>query len=162
MKKAQRIAVSVGVAIIAGLGASGAKADPVTTDLPVTADLPLTYMFFHGTAPNAGAGGLPSAPDGNLLITGQNANNPAQVPEITTAGAAVSTTASTNVYYDSSGLIGTGSPFEEQFLAGSLDVVAPLSGVGLAPAVPEPSSLALFGSGLLGLYWYRRRRARRG
>jgi len=40
--------------------------------------------------------------------------------------------------------------------------VVPLSGIGLAPAVPEPSSLALFGSGLLGLYWYRRRRARRG
>ena len=94
MKKAERIAVSVGVAIIAGLGASGANAGP-----------------FSGCAR--------CISDGN-------------------------------------------GPYYLAPSSSSPDVVAPLSGVGLAPAVPEPSSLALFGSGLLGLYWYRRRRARRG
>ena len=43
MKKAQRTAVSVGVLIVAGLGASVANTEPVTGDLNVT------YMFYHGT-----------------------------------------------------------------------------------------------------------------
>jgi len=68
----------------------------------------------------------------------------------TAAVASASTTASSDGSYYSA--LSSNSP----------DVVVPLSGIGLAPAVPEPSSLALFGSGLLGLYWYRRRRARRG
>jgi hypothetical protein len=59
--------------------------------------------------------------------------------------------------YDGTGLIGAGGNFSSvQFLANSLDDIAPLSGAG--SRVPEPSSLLLLGGGLavLALARYRR------
>ena len=154
MKKAERIAVSVGVAIIAGLGASGANAGPLAGCARCISDGNGPYYLAPSSsspdvvAPLPGVGLAPAVPEPSSLAL----LNPAQVYEITPADAAVAGCArcsSDGSYYLA---LSSSSP----------DVVAPLSGVGLAPAVPEPSSLALFGSGLLGLYWYRRRRARRG
>jgi hypothetical protein len=52
--------------------------------------------------------------------------------------------------YDASGLIGTSSFASLQFLNNNLDDIAPLSAAGSNP-VPEPASLLLLGSGLVGL-----------
>jgi hypothetical protein len=60
-----------------------------------------------------------------------------------------------------SGLVGSPNFQHTQFLAGSLDDVAPLSGRNTT-AAPEPSSVALLGMGalsLVGYGWRRRRRA---
>lgn len=94
-----------------------AQADPVTSTLyyttfsgtpnvhTTTAHLNGTSLTFTGTSnigTTNGADGIAFAPDGNLLIGGQNANNPAQVHEITVAGAAVAsakTTANSNGSY---------------------------------------------------------------
>jgi hypothetical protein len=104
-------------ALAAGLFAANAKADPVSVDLfytvfsgspnvwEVTANLngsSLTFSGDHSIASTAGADGLLFLPDGNLAIAGQNANNPAQVHEITKLGAPVTsaaTTASSNGSY---------------------------------------------------------------
>jgi hypothetical protein len=111
-------ALLYGTAVLAcGLCAAQAQADPVTATLYYTtfsgtpnvhttsATLNGTSLTFSGTsniASTAGADGIAFAPDGNLLIGGQNTNNPAQVHEITTGGAAVAsanTTANSNGSY---------------------------------------------------------------
>ena len=104
-------------ALACGFYAADAYADPVSADLfyttfgggqnvwEVTATLngsSLTFNNNHNIASTAGADGLLFLPDGNLAIAGQNANNPAQVHEITTAGGAVAsanTTANSNGSY---------------------------------------------------------------
>ncbi len=60
--------------------------------------------------------------------------------------------------YDITGLIGTGTS-AEQFLAGSLDDIAPLSGAG-SSNTPLPGALPLFATGLsaLGLLGWRRKK----
>jgi hypothetical protein len=60
--------------------------------------------------------------------------------------------------YDVSGLIGVGFN-TEPFLSGSLDDIAPLSSLG-SQRVPEPTSLAIFGSALFGFGLFRHQRAR--
>lgn len=60
------------------------------------------------------------------------------------------------VDYSGSGNIGTASFSNNQFLANSLDDIAPLSGQG-APT-PEPGTLAMFGSGVLALAGVLRRK----
>lgn len=106
---------SAGLAL--ALCAAQAQADPVISTLyyttfagtpnvhTTTAHLNGTSLTFTGTsniASTAGADGIAFAPDGNLLIGGQNTNNPAQVHEITVGGAAVAsanTTANSNGSY---------------------------------------------------------------
>lgn len=65
--------------------------------------------------------------------------------------------------YSASGLIGSGTNYSSSnFLINALDDVAPLSGTGSnQTAAPEPISMALFGTGALGLGWVRRRRGNR-
>lgn len=59
--------------------------------------------------------------------------------------------------YSGSGLVGSGTNFvSNQFLAGALDDVAPLAGPGSNPQVPEPGTLLLVGSGIIGLAGFRK------
>jgi hypothetical protein len=114
-----RKALLYGTAVLAcGVCAAGAQADPVTVPLFFTtfsggvnvdeattvtlSGSTLTFGAINGIASTAGADGLLFLPDGNLAVGGQNADNPAQVHEITTAGVSVanaSTTASSNGSY---------------------------------------------------------------
>ena len=108
-----------GTALLAcSLYGAGAQADPVTVQLFYTtfaggvnvdnvanvtlSGSTLTFGTKTAIATTAGADGILFLPDGNLAIAGQNINNPAQVHEITTGGAAVtsiSTTAASNGSY---------------------------------------------------------------
>ena len=112
-------ALFYGTAVLACAAcAAGAQADPVTVPLFFTTfsgganvnevttvtlnGSTLTFGPINPIASTTGADGLLFLPDGNLAIGGQNANNPAQVHEITTAGASVtsvSTTAASNASY---------------------------------------------------------------
>jgi len=112
-------ALFYGTAVLAcAVCAAGAQADPVTVPLFFTTfsggvnvdeattvtlnGSTLTFGPITPVASTVGADGLLFLPDGNLAIAGQNANNPAQVHEITTGGAAVnsvSTTAASNGSY---------------------------------------------------------------
>jgi len=58
--------------------------------------------------------------------------------------------------YAATGNIGTATFTSEQFLAGALDDIAPLSGGG--SQTPEPGTLALLGTGVIGLAGVVRRR----
>ena len=63
--------------------------------------------------------------------------------------------------YKASGLIGAGGNFDStNFLAGSLDDIAPLSGIGGSTGVPEPTSIMLLGTAFLGLAALRKRARR--
>ena len=124
-----RKALLYGSALLAcGLCAAGAQADPVTVQFfyttfagGVNVDNVANVTLSGGTltlgaitpiASTAGADGILFLPDGNLAIAGQNINNPAQVHEITTGGAAVtsvSTTASSNGSYHLA--LSSSSPF---------------------------------------------------
>jgi hypothetical protein len=104
-------------ALALGLYALTAHADPTTVQLFYTTfgggnvdavtsatlnGASLTFSGNHNIATTPGADGILFLPDGNIAIGGQNVNNPAQVHEITTGGAAVasaSTTAGSNGSY---------------------------------------------------------------
>jgi hypothetical protein len=63
--------------------------------------------------------------------------------------------------YSSSGLVGDMSNvISKNFLAGSLDDLAPLVGIGSQQVAPEPSAMLLLGIGGLSLLGYRLRRRR--
>src|SRR5436190_3573056 len=105
-------------ALVCGLYGTAAQADPVTlplfytnfggganVDAVTSATLngaSLTFSGNHNIATTSGADGILFLPDGNIAVGGQNVNNPAQVHEITTSGAAVAsanTTAGSNGSY---------------------------------------------------------------
>jgi hypothetical protein len=78
----------------------GANVDEVTS--ATLNGTSLTFSGTHNIATTSGADGILFLPDGNIAVGGQNVNNPAQVHEITTGGAAVasaSTTAGSNGSY---------------------------------------------------------------
>jgi len=132
--------------LLTGVPAHGLTFDPFTGDIifssgnlidqfdPTAGSVVSTYTASSGAFDQSSADGkghlLVSSNDGNLWF----------------------------LDYDATGKIGTASFVGDQFLAGALDDIAPLSGSG-SPTVPEPTSVLLLGTVVVGVCYRLRRRS---
>lgn len=129
--------------VASGLFAHGITFDPFTGDLIINS---------ANTVQQITPGGV---------VLGTLTHNGSQFDQAAVDGKGHLFVASNNgdlefVDYSSTGNIGTASFTNNQFLANTLDDIAPLSGQG-APT-PEPGTLAMFGSGVVALTGVLRRK----